>query len=788
MKELLRKHAYPCCLVWLLCVGFITSINTYFDLNVNEFFLVFFVIVSVVLVRLFDVYKRNAIPYIIIAAILILLGIILYSIDFSFTAEFSKYQKWLDGASYEGTERKIWYSILTCGFSIFIITIVSSIMVKRYRIRITIAGLLFISMILCTIFKIEVSKLGICCFLTYFVLMLVETKLLFFYEKVKKSEAKPMPFLLPFFLIFLIVLLALPMNEKPIEWKLIKQCFQTISDTIETLIADISILTDPDKIDFGISFMGYTEDGNVGGTLEESNREALNVRSTTYIGNNIYLVGNIKNNFDGTQWNNELNIATYPDELKESAYDIGETLYAVYRTGDEFKPRSIYNTNSLHITFQDIYTRSLFHPFKTYDIKKTKQGDKFSDGLADMRFNKAKGEGTNYQIGYMNLNLGSEYFNDLVKEQGQYRYSNVGSSSTQEFIKYANRDSILSRYKLQDNFEQLLYERAQFIRENYTKVYDGLPQRVRDLAVSVTEGCSTDYEKLIALEDFLGAFTYTTTPEKPSEGTDFIDNLLFNTQEGYCTYYATAFAIMARCLDIPTRYVQGFCIVTNNESSRFEYTAYASDAHAWVEAYIEGIGWIPFEPTPTYNSLRYQPWEVNDITVGSSNSMPSRAPEYIDKQLQQEEETKNRQEAYRSIGLVVGLVFLLILISIPVYLGLRLRYFKRRYKKSSIESKVYSDIKQMFYTFEYCNRKREISETFSVYMTSIRPRYPNQEERLYKMEEVFHRLRYNDFKPTQAEQQAIAHLKNELLKEEKELLSVGKYMRLRWKLFSSVVK
>ncbi len=788
MKELLRKHAYPCCLVWLLCVGFITSINTYFHFNVNEFFLVFFVLVSVVLVRLFDINKKNAIPYIIIAVLVILLSIILYSVDFSFKIEFAKYQKWLTKALYEKAEDKIWYSILTCGLSIFTVTIIFNILVKRYRIRITIAGILLTCMILCTLIQVDVSKLGICCFLTYFTLMFVETKLIFFYGKVKKSDAKPMPFLLPLFLVFFIVLLVTPMNQEPIRWKIIRQCFESISDTIETLIADFNIINNPESIDFAISFTGYSEDGNIGGTLEESDSEAVKIKSTTHIGNNIYLTGNVKNSFDGSKWSNDLDKDSIPNDQKEYIYDYSETMYAIYRSGEAINPKSIFTLDKLYITFQDIYTRSLFYPLKVFSIQTDKAGDKYSDTLVDMRFNKAKGEGTSYQVNYMNLNLGSKYFNDLVEQQGQYHYRSDYSPYAQGFSGFITQDPILRKFNLQDNFEQLLYNRSQYIRENYTKVYDGLPQRVRDLAVSVTQDYTTDYEKLIALENFFDTFTYTTSPEQPLEGTDLIDSLLFNTQEGYCTYYATAFAVMARCLDIPTRYVQGFCVITDENINGFEYSAYNRNAHAWVEAYIEGIGWIPFEPTPSYKSQRYQPWVYSDSAATPVDMVPTRAPEYIDEQLRQEAEMRNRQKAYRSIGLVVGLVFLLILVSIPIYFGLRFSYFKKRYNKSSIESKVFSDIKQMLYMFEYCNREREISETFSTYMTYIRPLYPNQEDSLRKMESVFHKLRYNNFEPTETEQQEIAFLKLELLKEEKTLLSVSKYFKLRWQLFSSVVK
>ena len=44
-------------------------------------------------------------------------------------------------------------------------------------------------------------------------------------------------------------------------------------------------------------------------------------------------------------------------------------------------------------------------------------------------------------------------------------------------------------------------------------------------------------------------------------------------------------------------------------------------AHAWPEVYIKGIGWLPFEPTPGYEELRYTPWEMREKKDYSSMNM-----------------------------------------------------------------------------------------------------------------------------------------------------------------------
>ena len=77
---------------------------------------------------------------------------------------------------------------------------------------------------------------------------------------------------------------------------------------------------------------------------------------------------------------------------------------------------------------------------------------------------------------------------------------------------------------------------------------------------------------------------------------DTVEWLLFDAQEGYCTYFATAMIVMLRHLGIPARLAAGFSQGEfDSESQRF--IVRERDAHTWVEVYFPGYGWIGFEPT-----------------------------------------------------------------------------------------------------------------------------------------------------------------------------------------------
>lgn len=135
-----------------------------------------------------------------------------------------------------------------------------------------------------------------------------------------------------------------------------------------------------------------------------------------------------------------------------------------------------------------------------------------------------------------------------------------------------------------------------WVKARYLQLPDSLPQRVRDLAEEITRDKANPYDKALALEAYLRRIKYNELIESPPPEQDRVDWFLFDLQEGYCDYYSTAMAVMARSVDIPARVAAGY--------GRGEYNAEAgayrvrdSNAHQWVEIYFPRYGWIEFEPT-----------------------------------------------------------------------------------------------------------------------------------------------------------------------------------------------
>jgi len=137
-------------------------------------------------------------------------------------------------------------------------------------------------------------------------------------------------------------------------------------------------------------------------------------------------------------------------------------------------------------------------------------------------------------------------------------------------------------------------KRYETLLERYTALPEGLPNSVKEITSQITAGDTTPYNRVISMIAWLNEnFEYSLEPDIVPENEDFVD-YFFKTGVGYCTYFATALAVMARIEGIPSRYVTGFAL-TNKESGS-GFIATGETAHAWTELYFKGIGWVEIDP------------------------------------------------------------------------------------------------------------------------------------------------------------------------------------------------
>ncbi len=139
-------------------------------------------------------------------------------------------------------------------------------------------------------------------------------------------------------------------------------------------------------------------------------------------------------------------------------------------------------------------------------------------------------------------------------------------------------------------------------RPRYLQVPLDLPARVTELATTWTDGAKNDFERARAIAERLRS-DYAYDLGSPSgKATQPLVDFLFESKRGHCEFFSTALAVMLRTLEIPTRAVTGFVGGTYNKFGEY-YAVRQGDAHSWVEVFIEGRGWLTFDPTPSASAL-----------------------------------------------------------------------------------------------------------------------------------------------------------------------------------------
>jgi transglutaminase-like putative cysteine protease len=137
----------------------------------------------------------------------------------------------------------------------------------------------------------------------------------------------------------------------------------------------------------------------------------------------------------------------------------------------------------------------------------------------------------------------------------------------------------------------------EWVTARYLQVPDSITNETKALAGEIADSFDNPFDKSIAIRDYLrNNITYNDQIQAPPPGVEPIHHILFDTKEGYCTYYASAMAMMLRSQRVPARVVSGYAQGEFNEETS-SYRVRANNAHTWVEVYFPSYGWIQFEPT-----------------------------------------------------------------------------------------------------------------------------------------------------------------------------------------------
>ncbi len=120
--------------------------------------------------------------------------------------------------------------------------------------------------------------------------------------------------------------------------------------------------------------------------------------------------------------------------------------------------------------------------------------------------------------------------------------------------------------------------------------------QLTDLIQQITAGASSPYDKVSAIMSYLSEnYLYTTQAYPTPKNRDAAVHFLLHSRRGACDLFATAMVVMCRLAEVPARMITGFA-PGEYDSEEQAYVVRGTDAHAWVEVYFPGRGWVPFNP------------------------------------------------------------------------------------------------------------------------------------------------------------------------------------------------
>jgi transglutaminase-like putative cysteine protease len=170
-----------------------------------------------------------------------------------------------------------------------------------------------------------------------------------------------------------------------------------------------------------------------------------------------------------------------------------------------------------------------------------------------------------------------------------------------------------------EQLEEVPSVAPQRVANEYLQLPAGFSTRVQQLAGVVTRSATTQYEKAKQLQDYFrsGEFTYDLDVKPTHDGND-LEHFLFDLKRGYCEQFSGAYAAMARAVGLPARVAVGFTPGEQDPGSD-EYVVRGFNGHAWPEVYLEGYGWVPFEPTPGRGMPNAEAWTGVPESQASAN-------------------------------------------------------------------------------------------------------------------------------------------------------------------------
>ncbi|TAH73863.1 MAG: hypothetical protein EWM47_02015 [Anaerolineaceae bacterium] len=735
----------------ILTLAIILWTNEYFALKVNILACLLYGIIPAVLLYIFEKNKENTVSYLVLFSLLPVVGLIFL---ISRTNPIKWARELIDWVIiYDGSDElyvAIWaYTILA------IVSLIGNIIffmiIKRLIFRLLLGAVIITMFVVLGVLHIHMGKVAVGIGIFYILNIFIELSGMLYGKKTGKKEKKEsMLYLLPVCFLLAFIAAGLPSKSEPIQWTGVKNIYYTIRDQINKLITEWEFFAGEGEGIFSISLSGYSGDGSLDNEdLISNNRVALIVSGKRGL-SPIYLTGSVNDIYTGYSW--EKSKEDYLQGEQEYQMDYGELLYGLSRLDPQvLENYRLVEVKSMNIIYKNIKTKTFFYPLKSRSFKFDRTAHDIKNEYAAITFPKARGDKTAYNVSFYEMNLQEKVFQDILRESDGFSYddSRAIDLDTINLIesKYLIKDKE-NFYLRREDFNGIYKERADIIYKSYTQLPIDLPKRVIDLAYELTKDKDSKYDKLKAIEGYLLGFEYSYSPGRIPEDVDFVDYFLFDNKKGYCTSYATAMAVLGRSVGIPTRYVEGY-VVNYGDKDDTGYLVRNSNAHAWTEAYFDGVGWIPFEATPPFHEQRYTEWaplrsyeEVENSQFYNIEEVIPPMEETIDENILDDSQDKKGGVLIWMLVFVI-MIFVIMVILISYYIVLRRRYGKE-FDESDNSMKMYLLFLRILTLLKYEGFVLEANETLIMLSDRTKERYQHWGITFRHVVDIFMAYRYGE--------------------------------------------
>lgn len=384
--------------------------------------------------------------------------------------------------------------------------------------------------------------------------------------------------LIVIYVVVAIFTLLMPVSEEPYGWDFVFKIIESIEKNL----------------------IGYSDsEADLSSQLADQKIEQLVIKGD-YTKRQMYLRGSIENEYVGNTWKNNIQ-----DENIDYRTDTLMTLYAIFAETEDIDELSRFmDIKNQEVTFKQIRTQSVFYPLKVLEV--SAKGVKNNSGVLGLET--ANGSGYSYSYSFVDIDYSNATVVKILESSKNIEYKEEIYNRI-----YTNLQELYGIELEPISFDEFceMAERCRAQAEKqYTNVGDKVSERVVELANETAANCENDYETCKKLEKYMYQYRYNKEIEAP-DNADMLEWFLFEGKEGYCAHYATALAVMLRCRDVPTRVSEGFLVGYSRQLDRNEYSILSDTAHMWVEAYIDGFGWIRLEPTTANSVSANAAWYIN---------------------------------------------------------------------------------------------------------------------------------------------------------------------------------